>query len=188
MSTTRRKKNDRVLIFDTTPRDGEQCPGASMGLREKLEVARQLQRLKVDIIEAGFPVASPGDFEAVHAVATEIKGPVIAGLARCINKDIELAGEAVAPAGDRGRIHVFLATSAIHRKYKLKKAKEEIIKQAVAGFGAADKPQVENMVRRLLGLSGEIQSDASDALAIAVCHANTRRTAALLDGHREAVR
>jgi len=76
--------NDRVLIFDTTLRDGEQCPGASMNLREKLEIARQLARLKVDIIEAGFPVISDGDFEAVHTIASEVKGPVICGLARCV--------------------------------------------------------------------------------------------------------
>lgn len=135
------KKNDknRVVIFDTTLRDGEQCPGASMGLREKLEVARQLARLNVDIIEAGFPIASPGDFEAVKAVAEQVKGPIIAGLARCLEKDIVRAAEAVAPAGERGRIHVFLATSAIHRQFKLRKAKEEIVKQAVAGVTMARK-------------------------------------------------
>ncbi len=131
--------NNRVVIFDTTLRDGEQCPGASMRLREKLEVARQLARLKVDIIEAGFPIASPGDFEAVQAIAREIKGPTIAGLARCLEKDIERAAEAVAPAGRRGRIHVFLATSAIHRQYKLRKAKSEIIRQSAAGVAHAKK-------------------------------------------------
>ncbi len=133
------KKNpkNRVVIFDTTLRDGEQCPGASMGLREKLEVARQLARLKVDIIEAGFPIASPGDFEAVRAVAEEVRGPIIAGLARCLEKDIVRAAESVEPAGERGRIHVFLATSAIHRQYKLRKAKEEIVKQAAAGVRMA---------------------------------------------------
>ncbi len=124
---------NQVLIFDTTLRDGEQCPGASMGLQEKLQVAQALARLKVDIIEAGFPIASPGDFEAVEAIASSIQGPRIAGLARCVERDIEHAGRAVAPAGDRGRIHVFLATSAIHREFKLKKAKEEIIRAAVAG-------------------------------------------------------
>ncbi len=134
-----RKSTKQVKIFDTTLRDGEQCPGASMGLREKLEVARQLARLKVDIIEAGFPIASPGDFEAVKAVAEQVKGPVIAGLARCLEKDIVRAAEAVAPAGDKARIHVFLATSAIHRQFKLRKAKEEIIKQAVAGVKMAKK-------------------------------------------------
>lgn len=139
MAKKKQNPKDRVVIFDTTLRDGEQCPGASMGLREKLEVGRQLARLNVDIIEAGFPIASPGDFEAVQAVAKQIKGPRIAGLARCVNKDIECAAEALAPAGKRGRIHVFLATSAIHRKYKLNKAKEEIIKQAVAGVKLARK-------------------------------------------------
>ena len=135
----KKKTENRVIIFDTTLRDGEQCPGASMGLREKLEVARQLARLNVDIIEAGFPIASPGDFAGVQAVAKEIKGPRIAGLARCVPRDIETCAEAVAPAGDRARIHVFLATSAIHRQYKLKKAKEEIIKQSVKGVKLARK-------------------------------------------------
>ena len=128
MSST---EKDKVKIFDTTLRDGEQCPGASMNLREKLQVAEQLARLNVDIIEAGFPIASPGDFEAVQAVASSIKGPQIAGLARCVENDIVRAGEAVKPAEERGRIHVFLATSEIHRQFKLKKAKEEIIKAAV---------------------------------------------------------
>ncbi|MCX6997059.1 MAG: 2-isopropylmalate synthase, partial [Kiritimatiellaeota bacterium] len=134
-----KQDRNRVVIFDTTLRDGEQCPGASMGLREKLEVARQLERLNVDIIEAGFPIASPGDFEAVHAVAEQIKGPRICGLARCLSKDIERCAEAVAPAGKRGRIHVFLATSAIHRQFKFNKAKNEILKLAVAGVKHAKK-------------------------------------------------
>ncbi len=122
--------SDQVLIFDTTLRDGEQCPGASMNTREKLEVARQLARLRVDIIEAGFPIASDGDFEAVKAIATEIQGPRIAGLARCVDKDIDRAAEAVKPAGERARIHVFLATSAIHREHKLKMAQSEILKRS----------------------------------------------------------
>src|SRR5450631_4025938 len=105
--------SDKVLIFDTTLRDGEQCPGASMNLREKMEVARQLTRLGVDVIEAGFPIISDGDFEAVSKIAAEIDGPVIAGLARCVFKDIDAAGAAVKPAGERARIHVFLATSKI---------------------------------------------------------------------------
>src|SRR5512139_2914808 len=98
-------KTRRIVIFDTTLRDGEQCPGASMNLREKLEVARQLARLRVDIIEAGFPVISEGDFQAVQTIARQVKGPVIAGLARCVPKDIEAAGEALKPAGKHGRIH-----------------------------------------------------------------------------------
>src|SRR5688572_9545976 len=130
-------KNDRVLIFDTTLRDGEQCPGASMNLREKLEVARQLARLEVDIIEAGFPVISDGDFSAVQTIAKEIKGPVICGLARCVPKDIDAAGHAIKPAGKRGRIHVFLATSRIHREFKLGKAKDQIIRLAVEGVKRA---------------------------------------------------
>src|SRR5688500_2936220 len=113
---------NRVIIFDTTLRDGEQSPGASMNREEKLQVARALARMKVDVIEAGFPIASPGDFDAVQAIAGEVEGPVIAGLARSLEKDIKSAGEAVRHA-KRSRIHVFLATSAIHREFKLKKAK-----------------------------------------------------------------
>src|SRR5438034_7247687 len=137
-------KTDRILIFDTTLRDGEQCPGASMNLREKLEVARQLARLKVDVIEAGFPVSSEGDFTSVQQIAREIKGPTIAGLARCVPKDIEAAGEAIKPAGKRGRIHVFLATSKIHREFKLGKAKDEILRLAIDGVKRA-KAYVHNV-------------------------------------------
>jgi len=122
--------SEKVIIFDTTLRDGEQCPGASMNLREKMEVARQLQRLNVDVIEAGFPVISDGDFEAVQKIATDVRGPIIAGLARCVPEDIDAAGAAVKPAGDRARIHVFLATSKIHREFKLKKAEDEILRLA----------------------------------------------------------
>jgi 2-isopropylmalate synthase len=129
--------SDRVLIFDTTLRDGEQCPGASMNLREKLEIARQLARLKVDIIEAGFPIISDGDFEAVETIAREVSGPIIAGLARCVPKDIEAAGRALLPAGERARIHVFLATSKIHREHKLRKASEEILRLTGEGVRQA---------------------------------------------------
>ena len=121
---------DRVLIFDTTLRDGEQSPGASMNLAEKLEVARTLEALGVDIIEAGFPVASPDDFAAVKAIAEQSTRARICGLARALKGDIDRAAEAVKPAGDRARVHIFLATSAIHRQFKLNKVKEEIIKPA----------------------------------------------------------
>lgn len=127
--TAKRDKN-RIVIFDTTLRDGEQSPGASLNHREKLEIAHQLARLNVDVIEAGFPIASPGDFKAVNEIAKTIKGPSIAGLARCTKGDIARCAEAVAPA-QKPRIHTFLATSEIHRKYKLKKACAEILKQAV---------------------------------------------------------
>ena len=137
-------KNNRITIFDTTLRDGEQCPGASMNLREKLEVARQLARLQVDVIEAGFPVISDGDFAAVQAIAREIKGPVICGLARCVPRDIDAAGQAIKPAGKRGRIHIFLATSKIHREFKLNKARDEILRLAVEGVKHA-KGLVDNV-------------------------------------------
>jgi 2-isopropylmalate synthase len=127
---------DRLIIFDTTLRDGEQSPGASMNLAEKLEVAHALKELGVDIIEAGFPIASPGDFEAVQAIARQVKGPTICGLARCNNDDIDRAWEALKESA-RPRIHVFLATSAIHREFKLHMAKEEILKRAVAGVTRA---------------------------------------------------
>lgn len=130
-------KTNRIIIFDTTLRDGEQCPGASMNLREKLEVARQLARLKVDVIEAGFPITSEGDFNAVQTIAREVKGPVIAGLARCVPADIDRAAAAVKPAGRRGRIHVFLATSRIHREHKLRKAQSEILRLAIEGVRRA---------------------------------------------------
>ncbi len=130
MSTSSSIDANRVLIFDTTLRDGEQSPGASMNLNEKLEIARTLEALGVDIIEAGFPVASPDDFAAVEAIAKQSTRARICGLARSLKGDIERAAAAVKPAGDRARVHIFLATSAIHRQYKLNKAKEEIVKQA----------------------------------------------------------
>jgi 2-isopropylmalate synthase len=128
--------SERVIIFDTTLRDGEQSPGASMNLAEKLEVAHALQELGVDVIEAGFPIASPGDFEAVQAIARQVQGPVICGLARCNKEDIDRAAAAVKESA-RPRIHVFLATSAIHREFKLKMAKEEILNRAVEGVKRA---------------------------------------------------
>jgi 2-isopropylmalate synthase len=121
---------ERLLIFDTTLRDGEQSPGCSMTQPEKLRVARALADLGVDIIEAGFPAASPGDWESVQAVGREVQGPIIAGLARCNREDIELAAKALRDA-PRHRIHLFLATSAIHRQYKLNMAQDEIIRTAV---------------------------------------------------------
>ena len=127
---------DRVLIFDTTLRDGEQAPGCSMTQAEKLRVARALADLGVDVIEAGFPAASRGDWEAVQAIAREVQGPVICGLARCNRDDIALAAKALKPAANH-RIHVFLATSAIHREHKLNMAKHEILRSAVEGVRIA---------------------------------------------------
>jgi len=126
----------RVLIFDTTLRDGEQSPGCSMNLSEKLEMAFALKNLGVDIIEAGFPIASPGDFESVREIARQVHGPVICGLARCNAADIDRAAEAVKPSPNP-RVHVFLATSAIHREFKLKMSREEIVRRAVEGVKRA---------------------------------------------------
>jgi 2-isopropylmalate synthase len=123
-----RMMEERVLVFDTTLRDGEQSPGCSMNLQEKLEMARQLDRLGVDILEAGFPIASAGDFEAVQAIAAEVRRPVIAALARASQLDLERAGVALKDAA-RPRIHTFLATSDIHLQFKLHKTREEILKQ-----------------------------------------------------------
>ena len=122
---------DRILIFDTTLRDGEQSPGASMTQVEKLEVARALAGLGVDIIEAGFPIASTGDFEAVRIIATEIAGASVCGLARCNPRDIERAWEAIRHA-QQPRIHLFLSTSDIHLKYQLRMTRSEVLAKAVA--------------------------------------------------------
>ena len=118
-----------IKIFDTTLRDGEQCPGASMNRFEKLSVARMLARLNVDIIEAGFPFASEDDFEGVKSIAQEVKGPVITGLARAREKDIDAVWEAIRFA-ERGRIHTFLATSEIHMQYKLRMSREDVLEAA----------------------------------------------------------
>src|ERR1700712_3793737 len=126
MSTsTERDDADRVLIFDTTLRDGEQSPGISLNTGEKLEIAHQLARLGVDVIEAGFPIASPGDFEAVQAIAREVEGPIIAGLARANAVDVERAYEAVRDSG-RPRIHTFLSTSDIHIEHQLQSTREDV--------------------------------------------------------------
>jgi 2-isopropylmalate synthase len=122
---------DRVLIFDTTLRDGEQSPGASLTSDEKLEIARQLARLGVDIIEAGFPIASPDDFEAVRRIAREVKGPVIAGLARARPEDVDRCGEAVRDA-EQPRIHTFISTSDIHLSHQFRMTRERALEQAVA--------------------------------------------------------
>ncbi len=120
---------EKVIIFDTTLRDGEQAPGASLTPEQKQEVAFQLQELGVDVIEAGFPISSPGDFKAVEEISKRIKKCIICGLARCLRKDIEYACSALKKA-KKPRIHVFLATSKIHLKYKFKKREEEILRIA----------------------------------------------------------
>jgi 2-isopropylmalate synthase len=127
---------DRLIIFDTTLRDGEQSPGASMNLAEKLEMAHALKDLGVDVMEAGFPIASPGDFEAVQTIARQVEGPTIAGLARCNPADIDRAWAALQDC-PKPRLHVFLATSAIHREYKLRMTPEEIVSRAVEGVERA---------------------------------------------------
>jgi 2-isopropylmalate synthase len=139
-----------VRIFDTTLRDGEQSPGASMNRAEKLEVAQALEKLGVDVIEAGFPIASPGDFESVRDIAATVTEATVCGLARCNDGDIDRAGEALRPAR-QGRIHVFLATSAIHREFKLRMTEEEIVARAVAG------------VRRARNLCGDVEFSPEDA-------------------------
>jgi 2-isopropylmalate synthase len=121
---------DKLIIFDTTLRDGEQSPGASMTKEEKLRIAKALERMKVDVIEAGFPVASPGDFDAVQGVAEIIKDSTVCGLARALERDIDGAGEALKKAS-RGRIHTFIATSPIHMQHKLRMTPEQVVEQAV---------------------------------------------------------
>ncbi len=144
---------DHVLIFDTTLRDGEQCPGATLNGDEKLTIARQLARLGVDIIEAGFPFSSPGDFEAVQRIAREVgtqDGPTICGLARATKHDIDAAYQALQPAA-KARIHTFLATSDIHLKYKLRKTRQEVL------------ATVEDMVSYAASLLPDIEFSPEDA-------------------------
>jgi len=121
---------DKLIIFDTTLRDGEQSPGASMTRDDKVRIAKALERMRVDVIEAGFPIASPGDFDAVQAVARVIKDSTVCGLARALDKDIDRAGEAIKPANS-GRIHTFIATSPIHMKMKLRMEPDQVVEQAV---------------------------------------------------------
>jgi 2-isopropylmalate synthase len=139
-----------IRVFDTTLRDGEQSPGASMNLTEKMEIAQALVQLGVDIIEAGFPIASPGDFEAVREIACTVSGAVICGLARCNDADIDRAWEAL-KAARNPRIHVFLATSSIHRQFKLRMTEDEVVSRAVAG------------VKRARGYCDDIEFSPEDA-------------------------
>ncbi len=129
---------EKLIIFDTTLRDGEQCPGASLNVSEKLEIAKQLERLGVDVIEAGFPISSPGDFESVELIAKSIKNASVAGLARSLEKDVDAAYNSLKKAVSP-RIHVFLATSKIHMQYKFNKAESEILYQAVEAVKYARK-------------------------------------------------
>jgi len=128
--------SDRVVIFDTTLRDGEQSPGASMNAEEKLRVAKQLAKLKVDVIEAGFPISSEGEFEAVRAIAEEVKGPVICALARAEKADIDRAWQAIM-AAEKPRIHTFIATSDIHLRHKLRVSREEVLERLVEAVSYA---------------------------------------------------
>ncbi|MFB3852745.1 MAG: 2-isopropylmalate synthase [Vicinamibacterales bacterium] len=141
---------DRVFVFDTTLRDGEQSPGCSMTAREKLAMARTLADLGVDVIEAGFPVASDGDFAAVSAIARECRGPVVAGLARATAGDIDRAAKAVEGAA-RPRVHTFIATSDIHLRHKLRKTRAQVLDEAVAA------------VERARRLVGDVEFSAEDA-------------------------
>ncbi len=132
------KRGEHITIFDTTLRDGEQSPGFSMNTEEKVRLATQLARLKIDVIEAGFPIASEGDFEAVKEIARSVKGSIIAGLCRVIKKDIDRAWKALKYA-ERARIHTFVSTSDIHLKYQLKKSREEVLHEAVEAVRYARK-------------------------------------------------
>ena len=140
----------QIRIFDTTLRDGEQSPGASMNLTEKMEIAQALVQLGVDVIEAGFPIASPGDFESVREIAGAVRGVTVCGLARCNDADIDRAWEALKQA-ERPRIHVFLATSSIHREFKLRMNEEEVLARAIAG------------VTRARGLCDDVEFSPEDA-------------------------
>jgi len=142
----------QVKIFDTTLRDGEQSPGASMNMEEKLRIAHQLEKLNVDVIEAGFPIASEGDFEAVRKVAQTLTRPQIAGLSRANDKDIDRAWEALKYAGERGRIHTFIATSDIHMQYKLKMSEDQVLETAIKA------------VQRACGYTPNVEFSCEDAV------------------------
>lgn len=144
-------QKESIVIFDTTLRDGEQSPGASMNIEEKLRIAHQLERLNVDVMEAGFPIASEGDFEAVKKIAQTIKNVQIAGLSRANDMDIDRAWEALKYAGERGRIHTFIATSDIHLEHKLKMSEQEVLDTAVAA------------VKRAVGYTPNVEFSAEDA-------------------------
>ena len=141
----------RILVFDTTLRDGEQSPGCSMNIREKIEIARQLELLKVDVIEAGFAISSPGDFESVRQVSATVTEPVVASLSRALTRDIDRSWEALKD-GKRPRIHLVLATSDIHMQYKLKMSREQVLEQTAA------------MVAYARNLCGDVEFSAEDAL------------------------
>src|SRR5882724_12088964 len=140
----------RITIFDTSLRDGEQSPGCSMNVQEKLRLAQQLDRLGVDVIEAGFPLASDGDFEAVQGISASVRRPIVAGLARAIPGDIDRAWQAVQGAA-HPRIHVFLATSDIHLKYKLRISRDQCLEQA------------RESVRRAKALCADVEFSPEDA-------------------------
>ncbi len=141
---------EKLIIFDTTLRDGEQSPGASMTREEKLRIAKALEHMRVDVIEAGFPIASPGDFEGVRGVAGSIKDSVVCGLARALDKDIDTAAEALKPA-PRARIHTFIATSPIHMREKLRMQPDQVIEQAV------------HAVKRARGYTDDVEFSPEDA-------------------------
>jgi 2-isopropylmalate synthase len=141
---------DHVYIFDTTMRDGEQSPGATMTAQEKIEVARQLARMGVDIMEAGFPAASPGDFDAVRNIAETVKGTTVCGLARTNEQDIDAAYGAIKVA-EAARIHTFIATSPVHMEFKLRKSPDQVVEQAI------------NAVKRAKGYVSDVEFSAEDA-------------------------
>jgi 2-isopropylmalate synthase len=141
---------EQVYIFDTTLRDGEQSPGASMTTDEKIRMALQLERLGVDVIEAGFPIASPGEFESVQKIASSLKNVTVAGLARANKADIDAAWNAIKVAA-HPRLHIFIATSDIHLKYKLKRTREQVLEDAVGA------------VKHALQFTGDVEFSAEDA-------------------------
>lgn len=141
---------EKLIIFDTTLRDGEQSPGASMTRDEKVRIAKSLERMKVDVIEAGFPMASVGDFESVQAVAAAVEDSTVCGLARALDKDIDRAGEALKPAKS-ARIHTFIATSPIHMKSKLRMTEDQVVEQAIAA------------VKRSKGFTDNVEFSPEDA-------------------------
>lgn len=167
------KKDNRIIIFDTTLRDGEQSPGVSLNMEDKIQIGRQLEKLGIDVLEAGFPVASPGDFEGVQLLSAELRNLQVAALARATRKDIDTAWEAIKKAANP-RIHTFLATSDIHLKYKLRKSRDEILEMAgdavkyASGFTANVEFSAEDASRSDLDFLCRVFERVIDAGAITV--------------------
>ena len=181
MTTVKKSDKDRVVIFDTTLRDGEQCPGATMTFEEKLEIAEMLDDMGVDIIEAGFPITSEGDFQAVSEIARRSKNAVIAGLSRAHPKDIDRCAEAVKFA-KRGRVHTVIATSPLHMRVKLNMTPEQVIETSIANVARARNHIDDHIVEHLADLELLLKTHGGAGTLFAVAQGGVEYNDAVLVG------